>query len=99
MLIDVAVYGIILILGGIVTLSTPEWTRNLYVKSRKNRKLVAAKRVEWQQKEKTMGYVFIAAGVVIILLRIVFPSLVVDALATIILFAMILWRTFSFLGG
>lgn len=97
--INVIWYGLLLLAAGAVTLSTPEWTRNLYVKSAKNRRTEPLKRPEWRVKEQTLGYALLAVGVAIVVLRLAVSGLAVDLVASLVLFVMIAWRVFGFVGA
>lgn len=97
--INVIWYGILLLAAGAVTLSTPEWARNLYVKSAKSRRAEPLKRPGWRAREQTLGYAMVAAGVGIGLLRLLVAGLAVDLVASLVLFVMIAWRVFGFVGA
>ncbi len=97
--INVIWYGILLLAAGAVTLATPEWARNLYVKSAKSRRVEPLKRPDWRAKEQTLGYALLAAGVLIVVLRLVVSGLAVDLVASLVLFVMIAWRVFGFVGA
>jgi hypothetical protein len=98
-LIDIIWFAVLLTAAGAVFYSTPEWIRKQYVRSAKNRKTTPLKREDWQAKEQFLGKAFIAAGIVVLILRLVSSGIVIDAAASVIFFAMIVWRTFSFLGS
>jgi hypothetical protein len=98
MFIDIIWFAVLLIAAGAVFFSTPEWIRKQYVRSAKNRKITPLKREDWQAKEQFLGKAFIAAGILILILRVVASGIVIDASASIIFFVMIAWRTFSFMS-
>jgi hypothetical protein len=98
MLVNVIWYGVFLIVAGVVTMSTPDWVRKLYTRMAKDRGTTPVKRGEWQQAEQRMGAIFIAVGAIIIVLRLMSSSLVIDLVAAALLFAMIAWRVFSFMA-
>lgn len=97
-LIDVIWYGILLVVFGLVFYSTPEWVRKQYTNAAKRRKATPKKRPEWQASEQKLGLVMMAAGIGILVLRLVLDGIIVDVIATLVLFAMILWRVFGFLS-
>lgn len=98
MFFDIIWLAVLLIAAGVVFFSTPEWIRKQHVRSAKNRKITPIKREDWQAKEQLLGKAFIAAGIVILVLRVVASGIMIDVAASIIFFAMIVWRTFSLMS-
>lgn len=98
MFFDIIWLAVLLIAAGVVFFSTPEWIRKQHVRSAKNRKITPLKREDWQAKEQLLGKAFIAAGIVILVLRVVASGIMIDVAASIIFFAMIVWRTFSLMS-
>lgn len=96
---DIIWLAVLLITAGAVFFSTPEWIRKQHVRSAKNRKLTPLKREDWQAKEQLLGKAFIAAGIVILILRVLLSGIVSDVIASAIFFAMIVWRTFSLMSS
>ncbi|NLX08494.1 MAG: hypothetical protein GXY36_02455 [Chloroflexi bacterium] len=98
MLLDVIWYGVVLIAAGLIFLETPEWLRSMYVRAAKGRGATPLKRPEWQAREARIGKVFVAAGVLIVVVRFALSGLAVDVIASLVFFVMVLWRVFSFIG-
>lgn len=92
MVIDIIWYSVLLVLAGLATLSTPEWTRRLYVNACKKRGETPDKRPVWQRRERVRGWTFIAAAAAIVIVRVALSGVIVDLIASLILFAMIVWE-------
>ncbi len=92
MVIDVIWYSVLLAAAGLMTLSTPEWTRKQYVNACKKRGETPDKRLVWARREQVRGWAFIAAAVAIVIARVALSGIIVDVIASLLVFAMIVWE-------
>jgi hypothetical protein len=92
MVLDVTWYSVLLALAGLVTLSTPEWTRKRYVSACKKRGETPDRRPVWARREQVRGWAFIAAAVAVAIVRVALSGVMVDLIASLLVLAMIVWE-------
>ncbi len=93
------VLGVLVFVAGLVFYEAPEWLRQQYVKGARRRGEQPRRRVDWQARERRIGQAFLVVGTALIVLGALFDALVLDFVAVIVVFALVAWRMFSFLGG